>query len=153
MPTNSAGRWGSLVALLLATAATAGCAEGGPANPNLAAPKLVLQTREDGTLIVFIHSAFGERIYEWISLAADNTTINNRTAAFSLEQAMSATGFYLNATAGTPREMYTLRARLDVDLKEEEVLVAFHDDEGVWSKEPEAFGLPFERVLNRREAG
>lgn len=139
----------SLVVVLLATAAASGCAEGGPANPNLAAPKLVLQARADGSVTVFIHSTFGERLYEWISLAADNVTIDNRTGVFSLEESIAQPGFFVEATAGTPREMYTLRARFDVDAKEEQVLVAFHDDKGEWSKEPEAFDLPFERVLNR----
>ncbi|HET6405892.1 MAG TPA: hypothetical protein VFH78_14715 [Candidatus Thermoplasmatota archaeon] len=141
----------SLVVVLLATAAAAGCAEGGGANPNLAAPKLVLQARADDSLAIFIHSAFGERLYEWISLSIDNETISNRTNAFSLEETVNSTSFYLEARAGTPREMYTLRARLDVDLADDDVRASFHRDDGSWAV-PETFGLPFERVLIRRAA-
>lgn len=140
-----------LFVALLAAAAAAGCADGGSPNPSLAAPKLVLQARADGSVTIFIHSTFGERLYEWISLASDNATINNRTQVFSLEESVDQPGFFAEATAGTQRETYTLRARFDVDAAEEQVLVSFHDDKGEWSKEPEAFGLPFERVLNRRD--
>ena len=139
-------RVGCVVALLAAAVAS-GCAGG--ENPNLAAPKIVLQPRSDGSVIVFMHSAFGERVYDWIAVGADNATINNRTHAFSLEEVVNRTGFYLDARAGTPRETYTLRARVDVDLQEERAFVAFHDDEDAWT-DPASFGLPFERVLTRR---
>lgn len=139
---------GWLVALV-ATAAASGCAGGEAGNPNLSAPKLVLQARPDGSVTVFMHGAFGDRLYDWISLAADNLTLNNRSVAFSLEETVNRTGFFLDATAGTPREMYTLRARVDVDLVEERVFVAFHEDDAEWS-DRESFDLPFERLLVRR---
>jgi len=139
---------GFVVALLAATAAS-GCTGGETTNPNLAAPKLVLQARSDGAIIVFVHSAFGERLYEWISLRADNETVNNRTESFSLEEVVDRSGFYLDAKAATAREVYSLRGRVDVDLATARAAVAFHDDDGDWDA-PQNFALPFERVLTRR---
>lgn len=139
----------SLVVALLAAAAASGCAGGESTNPNLVAPKLVLQARPDGGVTVFLHAAFGEHLYDWIGLRADNATINNRTSAFSLEETVNRTGFYLDVAAGTPRETYTLRGRVDVDPAEDRALVAFHQDDADWS-DPQEFGLPFERVLTRR---
>lgn len=135
--------------LLVGAALASGCTAGEGTNPNLAAPKLVLQPRSDGSVIVFVHSAFGERVYDWIALRADNETIDNRTSAFSLEEIVNRSGFYLDATAGTQTQMYTLRARIDVDIAEERALVAFHHDDGEWD-DAQSFGLPFERPMSRR---
>jgi hypothetical protein len=137
------------IGVLLLSAGLAGCAGGETGNPNLAAPKLVLESRPDGRVEVFVHGAFSERLYDWVALAVDNATVENRTIAFSLERTLDATGFYLDASAGTPREMYVFRGRLDVHPIEERVSVSFHTLEGEWS-DPESFSLPFERLLTRK---
>jgi hypothetical protein len=134
---------------LLAGAAFAGCADGEPANPNLAAPKLVLEARPDGDVTLFAHGAFSDRLYDWIGLAVDNETLVNRTTAFSAEETVDASGFFFEAWAGTSRETYVLRGRADVDLAQERVVVAFFDAEGEWG-DTQSFALPFERVLVRR---
>lgn len=138
------------LALLLAAAA-AGCTGDEAANPNLAAPKLVLTARADGNITVFIHGAFGDRIYDWISLRADNMTISDRTQAFSLEETVPRPGFYFEAAASTARDAYELRGRVDVDFAKDEARVSFVQPDGDWGNE-QGFGLPFERVLVRREA-
>lgn len=139
----------SLVAALLAGALAAGCVGDEPANPNLAAPKLVVQARPDGGASVFVHGAFGDRLYEWVSVAIDNVTLENRTSAFSVEEQVNATGFYIDAAAGTAQETYSLHARIDVDPVEERVIVSLVNEKEEWD-DPQSFGLPFERVLTRR---
>lgn len=134
---------------LLAGVALAGCAGDEP-NPNLAAPKLVVQARPDGNVTLFIHGAFSDRLYDWMELSVDNETLENRTVAFSIEETVPAQGFYFEAAAGTARETYELRGRADVDAAEEEVMVAFLGAEGEWG-DAQTFGLPFERVLVRRD--
>lgn len=135
---------------LLAGVALAGCTGEEPANPNLAAPKLVLQARPDGNVTLFIHGAFGDRLYDWMALSIDNESLASRTIAFSIEETIASPGFYFEAAAGTARETYELRGRADVDAREEEVDVAFLGADGEWSDE-QTFGLPFERVLVRRD--
>lgn len=139
------------VLLVIAGAALAGCAEGGSANPNLSAPKLVLHARAEGEVAVFIHGAFAERLYEWMSLRVDNETVLNRTVVFSLEHAIPSTGFFFEASAGTARESYGLSGRVDLLPASERVEVSFLDEDGEWS-DAQSFGLPFERVLVRGSA-
>lgn len=141
---------GSWVALIVAAAALAGCAGGEPANPNLAAPKLVMQTLTGGEAVIFVHAAFGERMYDWIVLLIDNETLTNRTAAFSLEETVPTGSFFFEAEAGTPRERYALRGHAMVDPVDERVRVAFVNEDGAWS-DAQNFGLPFERVMTRRD--
>jgi hypothetical protein len=151
------GRFGTpmkaawLVALL-AGAALAGCASGEPANPNLAAPKLVVQARPDGSTTLFVHGAFADRLYDWIHVAVDNRTLANRTIAFSVEETVPSQRFYFEAVAGTSRETYELRGHVLVDPADERVEVAFLDAEGEWG-DTQSFNLPFERVLVRRPTG
>jgi hypothetical protein len=139
---------GAWVMALLAAIALAGCGTQ-PANPSLAAPKLVVAARPDGNATVFVHSAFGERAYEWIAITVDNQTMVNRTSAFSVETSLT-TGFYLEVAAQAGDEVYVLRARVDVFAPEERASVSLVDPQGEWPKEAESFGLPFERLLDRR---
>lgn len=139
-----------LLVALVASAAMAGCT-GTEANPNLAAPKLVVQARPDGNVTLFVHGAFGDRLYDWVALAIDNETRANRSTAFSLEETVAGGGFYFETSAGVSREMYLLRGRADVDAAEERVEVAFLAEDGEWG-DPQSFGLPWERVLVRRDA-
>lgn len=136
------------IVALLATVALAGCAAQ-PANPSLSAPKLVVAARPDGNATVFMHSAFGERAYEWISLSADNQSLTNRSSAFSVEASLLS-GFYLDAAAQAGEEVYVLRARIDVFAAEERASVSLVDSEGKWPDEAESFGLPYEHLLERR---
>lgn len=133
---------------LLAGAALAGCAGGDAANPNLAAPKLVVAARPDGNLTLFVHGAFGDRLYEWIHVRVDNATLVNRTAAFSAEESRAA-GFYLEASAQVSQEVYVLRARIDHDPAQERAIVSLVSMDAEWA-DAETFGLPFERLLERR---
>lgn len=135
----------SWMLVLVASAAVSGCAGDDPANPNLAAPKIVVAPRPDGNASVFIHSAFGERQYDWIQLRVDNATIANNTAVFSIEQIVGP-GVDVDAAAGAGDAVYVFRARIDVHPVEERASVAFLTHEGEWL-EAESFGLPFERLL------
>ena len=138
------------VLALLAAVAMGGCANGEPSNPNLAAPKLVLAARPDGAnATVFIHSAFGERTYEWIELRVDNTTHLNRTAAFSVEETLPL-GFYFEAWAEAGDAVYQLRGRVDLFVVEERASVSLVNADGRWPDDPESYGLPFEHLLERR---
>ena len=142
------------VALILLAGAFAGCAggDGGGANPNLLAPKLVVQQRPDGNVTVFAHGAFREELYDWIALAVDNASVVNRTWAYSVEETVASTGFFVEVEAGTVDARYEVRARLDVNETSERVKVSFLEDDE-WA-EPRVFGLPFEHILDRpREAG
>lgn len=141
----------SWLLVLLAGAALAGCTGADPANPNLAAPKLVLQARPDGNVTLFIHGAFGDRLYDWIGVDIDNETLVNRSIAFSAEEIVPASGFFFEASARTTRETYSLRGRADLDAQEARVKVAFLDDQDDWS-DTQSFALPFERVLVRRDS-
>lgn len=142
------------VMMVLLACLAAGCTTGEPANPNLAAPKVVVAPRDDGTLTLFVHSAFGERMYDFIEVRIDNETRGNRTRAFSWEAEVPEDGFFLEVVAGSGAQLYEIRARVDVAPDGEKALVAFHDAAGSgddWS-EPRSYALPFERILERRES-
>lgn len=133
---------------LVGAACLAGCAEGG--NPNIFAPKLVIDARPDGGATVFVHSAFGERPYDALSMSLDNATTFARDHTFSLEERLPQDGFYLEVEAAVAQETYALRARLDILPDREHATVAFVDLEGQWSDAREV-NLPFERILERRD--
>lgn len=139
---------GVLTAILLA-GGLAGCAgqDGGGANPNLLAPKVVVQARPDGNVTVFVHGAFREQLYEWVLVRVDNATLSNRTWAFSSEERVDRTGFFLEVEAGTVDALYRSRARIDVDPDQDRVRVSFLDVEG-WQN-PRQYGLPFEHIVDR----
>lgn len=131
---------------LLGAALLAGCASG---NPNTLAPKLVVDAREAGGLTVFVHSAFGERAYDRLQVRLDNATTLGRVDAFSLEEPLDRSGFYLEVEATLETETYEVRGRVDLLPDGESVSVAFVDGEGRWADARE-FSLPFERILERR---
>lgn len=137
------------VALLLLAGALSGCAggEGGGANPNLLAPKLVVQQRPDGNVTVFAHGAFREQLYEWIAVSVDNASRVNRSWSYSVEEVVNASGFFVEVEAGTPESRYEVRARIDLNETAERVRVSFLEDEA-WA-EPRVYGLPFEHILDR----
>lgn len=133
---------------ILAAATVAGCAGGDAANPNLGAPKLHIAARPDGNLTLFVHGAFGDRLYEWIHVRIDNETLVNRSASFSVEESR-APGFYVDASAELSDEVYVLRARIDHEPAPERLAVSLVGIDGEWAQ-AERFGLPFERLLERR---
>lgn len=140
---------GLLLVLLVALAGCAGT-QGG-ANPNLLAPKVVVGSRPDGNVTVFVHGAFREHLYAWVEVRADNATISNRSWVFSSEERVDRSGFFLEVEVGTEESLYRSRARVDVDAADERARVAFLDAEG-WS-DPRASRLPFEYIVDRpREA-
>lgn len=138
-------------AVLVLAAALAGCA-GEAANPNLAAPKAVLHLWPDGNVSLYVHSAFGERSYEWIRVSVDNQTLVNRTDAYSWEGVMPGHGFYLEVEARNGTALYELRARVDVDAGDGDALVATLDPDGEWSEPRKLSRPPFELFLQRRDA-
>lgn len=137
----------SWVALLLAGVALAGCND---ANPSLAAPKLVLAPREDGKVEVFIHAAFGERLYERLRFRVDNMTVADEIGVFSVERTLDNTSFYFEAIAETARETYQLRGRASLQPEDDQFRIAFHAQDDGWT-DPQDFGTPFERVMSLRE--
>lgn len=141
----------SLASLMLG-ATMAGCALGDPANPNLLAPKVLLEPRSDGGLTVFVHSAFGDHDYDWISLAVDNVTVANRSQAFSLEERVPSNGFFLTVHARAGEQVYGMSGRVDADPEAGRVRVALVDEEGGWD-DPRTFNLPLERILERVTTG
>src|SRR5688572_30547338 len=96
---------GGLVALLVALAGCAG-PDGGSANPNLLAPKVVVGARPDGNVTVFVHGAFREQLYEWVLVRVDNATLSNLSWAFSSEERVDRPGFFLEVEAGTAEALY-----------------------------------------------
>jgi hypothetical protein len=140
-------RGGAILIVLLASA-LAGCVGGGGGgNPNLLAPKLVVAPRADGNVTLFLHGAFREQSYDWMSISVDNATIANRSRVFSSELDVARSGFFVDVQAQTGTLRYESRARIDVDLPEERVRVSFlQDDE--WG-DARVFGLPYEHVLDR----
>ena len=137
-----AGAW---VAVAIALC---GCVGGNGGNPNLLAPKLVVQPRGDGNVTIFVHGAFREQFYDWISLGVDNQSVENRTQAFSLERVVEPDGFFVDVRAFTNEQLYEAKARLDVNWTAERVLVATQDLDGEWH-DARPFSLPYERVLDR----
>lgn len=139
------------LSLLLVVAALGGCTTGEPAspNPNLAAPKLVVAARDDGNFTVFVHAAFGERAYDWLSLSLDNRTVANRTTAYSLEQQVNGTGFFLDVGAATQGQLYAYRARVEIlpAANGDRARVSTLDEQGRWS-DPRTFNLPLEQILD-----
>lgn len=138
--------------MLLVCASLAGCTGAQTGNPNLAAPKLVLEMRPDGDVALFVHSAFDERLYDWIAVEVDNVTLVNRTAAFSVEETLPNGSFFVRASAQAGSDLYEIRLAVEMDPAEERALVSFLSMEGDWSN-PQSFSLPFQRVLNRRADG
>ena len=62
-------------AAMFVAALVSGCAGGTPGNPNLLAPKLVVQPRPDGNVTLFVHGAFREQSYDWLKLSVDNLSV------------------------------------------------------------------------------
>ncbi|MFA5862305.1 MAG: hypothetical protein WDA16_11485 [Candidatus Thermoplasmatota archaeon] len=136
-------RW--VVAVLL-VAGLGGClSSGGGTNPNLLAPKLVMQPRPDGNVTLFVHGAFRDASYDWLSISVDNVTISNRTDAFSTEETVAVPGFFVEVTAATALQVYQSRARVDVDMTTERVRVSFLQENG-WT-EAKSYAYPFEHIL------
>lgn len=136
------------LAVLVAAVALAGCTDN--ANPGLAAPKLVLAPRQDGGIEIFIHAAFGERLYDRLTLVIDNESLASDAEVFSVERTLSKTSFYFDATAQTPRETYGVRGQAALQPQEDQFEIAFHADDGTWT-DPEDYNAPFERVMSVRE--
>lgn len=142
------------LAPIVLSAIVAGCTLGGqPANPNLLAPKLLLDAQPGAPeATVYVHSAFGEHDYDWVSLAVDNVTVANRTHVFSLEERVPATSFFLTVRVGVSGQVYAMQGRVELDGPREKAHVAFLDEAGAWNG-PRTFSLPFERLLDRVAEG
>lgn len=138
-------RW-VLASLLLA--GLGGCTtSGGGTNPNLLAPKLVVQPRHDGNVTLFVHGAFRDESYDWLRVSVDNVTVLNRTSAFSAEEDIASRGFFVDVTAVAGLQLYQTRARVDVNDTAERVRVSFLQEDG-WT-DAKSFGFPFEHILDR----
>lgn len=138
------------MALLALAAALSGCVSDDPANPNLAAPKVVVQARPDGDVTLYVHGAFGERLYEWLTLRVDNVTVTNQTNRFSLETTTPARGFFLEVAGESGEQLYESRARVDIDPTGQRAVVSSLDAKGKWGDE-RSYSLPFGTILERRD--
>lgn len=132
--------------MLLLAALVSGCTGGTTGNPNLAAPKLIVDARPDGNVTLFVHGAFREQSYSWLNLTLDNRSSTNRTHAFSIEQTVPGPGFFLDLTALAGNQPYEMRARVDLNQTGERVRVSIVDAEG-WG-DPKVFGVPYEHLLD-----
>jgi hypothetical protein len=138
-------------ALLLALL-VGGCTSGGGGrNPNLLAPKVVVDPRPDGNVTLFVHGAFRDQVYDWVSLSVDNATRANRTGAYSLEERVPAPGFFLDVQAAVGAQSYEARGRVDVLPSGDRVRVALLDKNG-WG-DPKSYGAPYELVLDHPSPG
>ena len=141
---------GGLLALVVVLAGCAG-PDGGSANPNLLAPKVVVGARPDGNVTVFVHGAFREQLYEWVLVRVDNATLSNLTWVFSSEARVDRPGFFLEVEAGTAEALYRSRLRVDLNATDDRVRVAFHTEAG-WG-DPRQYGVPFEHIVDRPREG
>ena len=148
-PSEARNRAAAWVAVAIALS---GCLAGSGGNPNLLAPKLVVQPRGDGNVTIFVHGAFREQLYDWISLGVDNQSVENLTQAFSLERVVDSDGFFVDVRAFTNDQLYEAKARLDVNWTAERVLVATLGLDGEW-RDARPFSLPYEHVLDRPRVG
>ena len=140
-----------MLAIVLA-GVVSGCASGGaPGNPNLVAPKTILAARGDGNATLCVHSAFGDHQYDWIAVAIDNVTVENRTDVFSFEANVPAPHYYLEITAGSAQQQYHLRARVDLAAKGDKALIAIESEKGDWA-DARPFALPWEHIMDRKVA-
>jgi len=139
-------RWASLLLL----AALSGCAgQGSVANPNLQAPEIVLAPRPDGNFTIYVHAAFGDRAYEWLSLSLDNRTVANRTLAYSLEEPVNGTSFFVTINAASGDQLYDWRAHIDIEPSDgtEHARIARLDERNAWS-DPRTYSLPYTQILD-----
>ncbi|MEA3200692.1 MAG: hypothetical protein QOE90_2120 [Thermoplasmata archaeon] len=144
-------RWLSLLVL----AALSGCTgQSGVANPNLQAPEIVLAPRPDGNFTVYVHAAFGDRAYEWLSLSLDNRTVVNRTHAYSLEEAINGTSFFAVVSAAAGDQLYDWRARVEIVPSEgtEHARIARLGETNEWG-EPRTYSLPYTQILDHPRSG
>lgn len=125
----------------------AGCGAG-PGNPNQLAPKVLVHPWPDGNVTVYVHSAFGEHDYEWITVDVDNATVADANGTYSLEARVPSDGFFLAVRAGASEEVFEARARLDVGPSADKMRVAIVDGQGEWD-DPRNVDAPFERILDR----
>lgn len=132
---------------VIAAAAAGGCTAG-DANPHLLSPKLVVRAEEDGGVTLYVHSAFGDRVYDRITVLVDNATVATRVEAFSLETTVAQPGFFVEVAAALEDERYRLQARLDVDAEGGRALLVTLDEQGEWG-DVESYGLPYERIVER----
>lgn len=137
------------VMTLLVASLSAGCTTGEPTNPNLAAPKVVVALDPDNVPTVYVHSAFGERMYEWIEVRVDNETIGNRSNVFSWESSVASHSFFLEVFAESGTQLYEVRALIEIQPTDQQAEISFLQGSSRWS-EPRSFGLPFERIMERR---
>lgn len=135
------------LAAVVVAALLAGCAAGEPSNPNLMAPKMILRAHDDGSVTVYVHSAFGERDYDLLALTVDNATFQ-RAEAFSIEERIPDQDFFLGVRAMAYGQAYEIRGQVLVDEDRERVRILLLDEKGDW--EPaRTYNLPYERILER----
>ncbi|HVL47451.1 MAG TPA: hypothetical protein VM889_02740 [Candidatus Thermoplasmatota archaeon] len=136
--------------LLVATVAPlAGCAEAPVTNPNLHAPKLVLDRTVDNMTELYIHSAFGERAYDQITIALDNETLGQRSFGYSLDLTTPATRFFLTATVRSGESRFAWNGMVDLDVDRDRVSIAPWLEKKNVTEEPRTFALPFEMILDK----
>lgn len=141
-------------ALVLAAAAAAvalaGCTtQGSEVNPNLLAPKLIVDVDVDGTPLVYVHSAFGERAYDVIEVRVDNETRGAEHYAYSLEEKLDSHDFFLEVDVRAGESRFDFAGRVVLDLADERAFVTVLDEKGEWG-DPRASNLPYEGILDRR---
>lgn len=139
-----------LTALIVA-AALAGCTRAEPVNPNLLAPKMVLNVDDAAQPVIFVHSAFGERVYDRIEVAINNSTLRTVEERYSLEQNLDLTNSFLEVRASHGESEYAFRGDVSLEDDGERLQVVELRPNGEWS-EPRSYNLPYATILDRVEA-
>ena len=137
--------------MLLVASPWTGCLSGDPANPNIAVHKMLVSERDDGNFTVYVHSQFGEHMYDWIDVRIDNVSVANRSEVFAWEGTIPANGVFVEIVANSGESLYATAVRIDFDPLDDRVLVAVLDPKDGWSNARD-YGLPYGRILQRRSA-
>lgn len=134
-----------LVVLAALAGALSGCTQAPATNPNLLAPKLVIDYTVDGRTELYMHSAFGERAYDNLTVTLDNVTLARRTFGFSLDVTTERTAFFLSAYARAGASRFSWQGQVVLSPVNDTLAVVPWAEDGPLGER--TGGLPYEILL------